>query len=129
MKLFRFDREIGRIIPAFDSQNLVMTPIVKEANSVHVGCMYIGPEGCVGFHQATTPQLFLVVQGEGWVTSEDRQRISIKSGQAAYWEAGEWHESGSHAGMTSLVFESPDLKPEAFMTPISIAHEVPSDDM
>jgi hypothetical protein len=45
--------------------------------------MNLGKDGVVGFHQATCPQLFLVVAGKGWVTDESRERISIESGQAA----------------------------------------------
>lgn len=62
--------------------------------------------GVVGYHQATVEQLYIVVQGEGWVTGTDRERISIKSGEGVIWDKGEWHESGSESGMLALVVES-----------------------
>jgi quercetin dioxygenase-like cupin family protein len=118
MRLFRFDQETGRNISAFGSQNMVMARIIQITESAQIGCMYIGNDGNVGYHQATSPQLFLVVQGEGWVAGEDRQPITIQSGQAAFWKTGEWHEAGSSQGMTAIVIEGPDLDPERFMTPV-----------
>jgi len=50
--------------------------------------------------------LFLVVQGEGWVSGESDKRVFIKTGEAAYWEKGEWHESGTESGITAIIIES-----------------------
>ena len=49
--------------------------------------------------------LFLVVQGEGWVHGEESDRTRIRAYQAAYWEKGEWHESGTETGMTAIIIE------------------------
>jgi len=51
------------------------------------------------------PQLFLVVQGEGWVRGESPETRSITTGYAAFWEKDEWHESGTESGMTAIVIE------------------------
>ena len=67
--------------------------------------MQIGSNGVIGYHQASFPQLFLVVEGKGWVRGEVEDRIPIERGEAAYWEAGEWHESGSVTGMSAIVIE------------------------
>lgn len=98
MKLFRFDAAVGRSIARYNSINFIMSPIVRPDAALpirHVGCMHIGAGGVVGYHQATTPQLFLVVDGTGWVTSADRVQHLITAGQAAFWAGGEWHEGAA----------------------------------
>ncbi len=67
--------------------------------------MRIGPQGIVGCHQAVGPQLFLVVEGGGWVRDETSERISISAGVAAYWTDGEWRAGGSESGMTVVALE------------------------
>jgi quercetin dioxygenase-like cupin family protein len=115
MRLFRFDAAVGRPIDQFGSTQLMLSPIARTTGQVQIGCMHIGPVGVVGFHQAGPAQLFLVVEGEGWVRSEDPEPVSIQAGQAAFWESGEWHESGSHTGMTAIVIESETLDPAQYM--------------
>lgn len=73
--------------------------------------MYIGPEGIVELHKAPINQLFLVLNGQGWVTGKEEIKYEIQSGKAAYWETGELHESGSELGMTVIVIEGEDLEP------------------
>lgn len=118
MKIYRFDAGVGKVIDKFDSVNFIMSRIVRTSEPAHIGCMHIGENGVVGYHQAVVPQLFLVVQGEGWVRAEGTERIVIRAGQAAFWVTGEWHESGSDAGMVALVIESEELNPEAAMSSV-----------
>ena len=76
---------------------------------LHVGCMRLPPGGLVGLHQTSGPQLLAIVEGEGWIRGHDAARTPISVGDAVFWEAGEWHETGSEAGMVALVIESPLL--------------------
>lgn len=115
MKLFRFDQEVGREITAYSSTSLIMCKIATLMDA-HVGMMHIGKQGVVGYHQAVTPQLFLVVNGAGWVRGESEVRTPIQVGQAAFWGAGEWHESGSDTGMMALVIESESLDSASWST-------------
>lgn len=116
MKLYRFDASAGHAVTQFGSDNVVMSGIQRVADGAfQVGCMYIGTQGVAGYHQATTPQLFLVVEGAGWVRGEGPERHTVSPGQAAFWEAGEWHESGSDFGMTAIVLEGERLDPGQFM--------------
>ncbi len=146
MKLYQFGPEVGRQITHFES-NFVMTPLVRIAAAgpdgttggvdtaaaagawvarpgVRVGAMHIGPGGVVGFHQATVPQLFVVVAGEGWVRGPEATRTPIRPNQAAFWTAGEWHESGSDTGMTALAIEGEGVDPTQFMSEISEPEQV-----
>jgi quercetin dioxygenase-like cupin family protein len=115
MRLFRFDASVGRPIDQFGSTQLMLSPIARTTGQVQIVCMHIGPAGLVGFHQADPAQLFLVVAGEGWVRSETPEQVPIQAGQAAFWESGEWHESGSDTGMTAIVIEGQTLDPGQLM--------------
>jgi quercetin dioxygenase-like cupin family protein len=116
MKLYRFDVQAGKSITRYDSKHLIFSRIVRTSAAAHIGCMHLGPNGVVGYHQAVVPQLFLVVQGEGWVRGEEEERTPLHAGQAAFWQAGEWHESGTETGMMVIVIESEELDPSSFMT-------------
>ncbi len=116
MKLYQFGPQVGRPITAFDSVNVTISPIQRASGQIQIGCFYIGPQGRVGYHQAVGPQLFLVMQGSGWVRDEASERISISAGTAAYWTDGEWHESGSDAGMTVIVVEGEALDPTQYLS-------------
>lgn len=74
----------------------------------------------MGYHQATLPQLLLVVQGEGWVRTGDGGRVAVKAGDAVFWSAGEWHETGTETGLVALPVESEGLEPGRFMPERSI---------
>lgn len=110
MKLFDFSRAVGRQLTLFGSENTIYTPILNQDSGLKVSCMHVGPQGVLGFHQATIDQLFLVVQGEGWVRGEEDARTPIRPGTAAFWTAGEWHESGSGTGMMAIVVEGKTLE-------------------
>jgi quercetin dioxygenase-like cupin family protein len=59
----------------------------------------------LGPHLAGYWQVFAVVDGAGWVSGNDQQRRDVAAGQAAVWEPGEVHESGSDAGMTAVLVQ------------------------
>lgn len=111
MKIYRFDAETGVQIDQYGSLNLILSRVAYLTSNAWISCMHIGANGLVGYHQATTPQLFLVVDGEGWVRGESPERIAITAGCAAFWEKDEWHESGTKSGMTAVVIE---IESEAF---------------
>ena len=115
MKIYRFDPDVERTIDMFGSSHLVLSRVVRLAGEAQIVCMYLDAKGLVGFHQATVRQLFLVVEGSGWVRGEAPERVPIVAGRAAFWEAGEWHESGSETGLTAIVIESEALDPGQFM--------------
>ena len=105
MKIFRFDSEIGKRVDAYNSLGFVISRIAHLFDEAVVNCAYLEANGVIGYHQTTADQLFLVVQGEGWVRGEESERTPIKAGQVAYWEKDEWHESGTETGMTVILIE------------------------
>lgn len=71
-----------------------------------VALAQIAPGGMLGRHPAATWQVFAVVIGYGWVTGADGARLPLGEGEAAVWEPGEPHESGSDTGMTVCIVEA-----------------------
>lgn len=105
MRLIRFGPEAGREVAAFGSDGLVISPVLRAKGAAQVGCMHIAPGGHVGRHEATEPQVFMVIAGSGWVEGENGRRVEIETGWAACWARGELHSSGTDAGMSALVVE------------------------
>jgi quercetin dioxygenase-like cupin family protein len=118
MKLFRFDPKVGRNIDQYKSSGFVISKVVSPSTEVVINCAYLNANGVIGYHQAALPQLFLVVQGEGWVRGESPERVSLKAGQAAYWEKEEWHESGTETGMTVIIIEGVNMDPAKQLPPV-----------
>lgn len=106
MKIYRFDRDTGKTIDRYHSSGFVLANVAHFLDEPIIHCAYLDPQGVIGFHQAGMPQLFLVLQGEGWVRGEAPERKPIRTGQAAYWAEGEWHEAGTEAGMMAMIIEA-----------------------
>ncbi len=111
MIILPFGGNLGRYIRQYGSQAASLSGIARIDGTASVRCMAIGPDGNVGFHRAAAPQLFLVVQGEGWVRGESEERIPVRAGQAVFWQKDEWHASGSRSGMTAIVIEADSIRP------------------
>lgn len=114
MQIFKFGQEVAHHITHYNS-NFDMSRIVITEKPAHVGCMYLAANGIVGLHQATSPQLLIVVSGQGWVRSDSQEGIKISTGDAVFWVTGEWHETKSDAGLMAIVIESDELDPSRFM--------------
>ncbi len=109
MKMLQFDRDAGRSIRQYGSVNVGFSGIARILSAAQIGAIHFSPGGTVGYHQAVTRQLFLVVEGSGWVRGGTEERSPISAAQAVLWEQGEWHESGSEPGMTAIVIEADDI--------------------
>jgi hypothetical protein len=70
-----------------------------------IHCAWLEPNGLIGYHQAGVPQMFLIVQGQGWVRGDAPKRTSIQAGQGVHWEQGEWHEAGTETGVIAIIIE------------------------
>ena len=111
MKRFDLGAGVGRSLTAFGSRGVSFAPVLRPGVSSVVR-MLVEPGGVLGLHPAREHQLFIVVEGAGWVRTDSGPRVEIGAGQAAFWGPGEVHESGSDTGMTAIVVEGPDLAPE-----------------
>jgi quercetin dioxygenase-like cupin family protein len=107
VRLFKLG--IGQSFSNYNSVSAYYSKIVKTEEPTNIGFINIEKGGIVGYHKTPVPQLFIVVQGEGWVEGEDKTRITLNSGEGVFWEKGESHESGSDTGLTALVLQSEKL--------------------
>jgi quercetin dioxygenase-like cupin family protein len=117
LKIFCFDPGVGRTIDKFGSSNFVLSEIVRLTSEAQISCFHLGPGGRVGHHQAVSPQLLLVVQGDGWARSGSGDPTHIKVGDAVYWNKDEWHETSTNSGMIAIVIESESIHPGESMPP------------
>ncbi|WP_367643890.1 cupin [Bacillus sp. THAF10] len=86
-----------------------MSHLANTMKKTQIGCMHLGQNGIVGYHQATVPQLLIVVQGEGWVRGEEDKYRRVTQGNAVLWAKDEWHETKTEQGLTAIVIESEEL--------------------
>lgn len=114
MRVFNYSRSAGKEITKFGSQ-FVMSRITQTESSVHIGAMYLDKEGLIGFHQAVTPQLLLIVSGEGLVRGEENELVKVKEGDAVFWNKDEWHETTTEKGLTAIAIEG-ELDPDLFLS-------------
>lgn len=111
MRIIYFPRDHARPIDLFDAVAASNVHLGSGRGETHVYCLYFGPGGGIGEHPAGYAQLFLVVEGEGWVAGSDGSRVPIAAGQAAYFSPGEVHSKGSDAGMTVIMVQTDELEP------------------
>ncbi|MDN8592539.1 hypothetical protein B2I21_10175 [Chryseobacterium mucoviscidosis] len=109
MKIVRLKSEDYRSITAYGSKGAEITPILRSTSACHVAQLKLSAGESVGLHPAVGEQLFLVLDGEGWVEGETGERVVVRSGEAAYWTNGENHQSGSETGLTALLIEGEEL--------------------
>lgn len=130
MRLFSFEPNRGKPLTRWvdakgvphrvdpKTSKVVISPVFSSDGPSRFACFYIGPGGFMPRHPAVGPQLFAVVEGSGWVSGEGGGKTPIKAGQAAFWEDGESHESGTDEGMRVIVVEGSSFEPAAVMREI-----------
>jgi hypothetical protein len=104
VRIFQFDRR-EKIIDYHGSQGLRATRIATGDGNVRLTCLAVEPGGVIGMHPATTPQLFLVLSGEGWTAGPDSERVPVTAGQGVRWDAGEVHTTGTDTGLVAIAVE------------------------
>ncbi|MFB1099658.1 cupin [Terribacillus sp. JSM ZJ617] len=89
-EIYKFTKESGKLITQFDS-NFKMTRIGMLEKTAHIGYIYLEKNGIIGNHQAVTPQLLLIISGEGFEKGNDNTFNEVSTGDAVFWDKGEWH--------------------------------------
>lgn len=112
MQILDFSSERATSIREFQSLAASALPLGHGNGEAHAYCVYVEAGGRIGPHPTGFGQLFLIVHGSGWVAGADGVRISLRSGQGAYFPRGEMHEKGSETGMTAVMLQVADLEPD-----------------
>jgi quercetin dioxygenase-like cupin family protein len=110
MRVVEFSRSCAQPIELFGSISASSVRLADGKGEAHVYCVYVGPGGSIGEHPTGFGQLFLVMDGSGWVTGADGSRVTLTAGQAAFFESGERHSKGSEGGMTALMVQVSSLQ-------------------
>jgi quercetin dioxygenase-like cupin family protein len=111
LKVFDFSVDRALAISGFGSRAASAVPLTVPDGDAHVVCIRLGADGLLGRHPASVDQLFMVVEGEGWASGADGERVPVATGTAIHWAAGEQHESGTTQGLIAIVVESERLVP------------------
>jgi hypothetical protein len=115
MKIYRFDPEVGKEDEPFGSVKAIIARVLQLDNKAEVNAVYIHPGEHVTVQQAMTQQLFLIVNGEGWVKNVSGEKKTVRQGQAIFWGESELPESGTEAGMTAVIIGNIDIDPVKLM--------------
>lgn len=87
-----------------------MRKLLMTNQPSHVGIMELGEEGLVGYHEATVPQMLIIIEGEGWVRAGEEAKVMVTAGDIVFWEKGEGHETTTNSGMKAIIIESEGLE-------------------
>ncbi|MBT2216394.1 cupin [Virgibacillus dakarensis] len=110
MEIFRIFKETGIRITEFNS-NFIMNRILKTDLPMQIGYVHLEKNGVIGYHQATVPQLLIVLDGKGKVRGENEEFLNIQKGNAVFWSKDEWHETITEQGLIAIIMEGEGLKP------------------
>ena len=115
MKLYSFDPKANQENDQFGSVKAMIAKAVALEPEATVNVAYIRPAERIGYYEEVAPQLFLLVEGAGWIRDVFDEIFPIEEGQAVFWEQNEWHESGSETGMTAVIIEGVSFDPAELM--------------
>jgi len=109
IKIFHFTKHGAKAIHQYNSLYAYYSKIMKTVEPTNIGFIYIEAGGVVGLHEAPVPQLFIVIEGEGWVCDENRKKHFVKQGDGVFWHKGQTHASGSDKGLIALVMQATQM--------------------
>ena len=109
MNLFSLmPRELASVVD-FQSRGASAVELATGSGAAHIHLVHIAAGGEIGPHVAGFGQLFVCLEGSGWVAAADSERISISRGQVAHFARGERHSKGSADGLYALIIQVHDL--------------------
>jgi quercetin dioxygenase-like cupin family protein len=104
--LIDFGAQFARAIERFGSSGASSVELAHGNGESHAYAIHFAPGGAIGPHPAGFDQLFLVVQGSGWVAGADGIRLSLGANRGAFVPRGEIHSKGSETGMLALMVQA-----------------------
>ena len=106
IRLVDFTAQMARTIEQFASSGASSVELAHGDGESHAYAIHFVPGGAIGPHPAGFDQLFLVVQGSGWIAGQDGVRINIGTSRGAFVPKGEIHSKGSEAGMLAVMVQA-----------------------
>lgn len=106
MRIITFDSLPSHVITQFGSVHATISGITRGDAPFQLAFLRLEPGGILGAHPAVTPQLLVVIAGEGRVSGGDSVKHPLHQGITVHWDAGETHETTTDTGLTALVLES-----------------------
>jgi quercetin dioxygenase-like cupin family protein len=110
MRVIQFSAAPAEAITQFGSVGASSRLLADGRGEAHVYWLRFEPGGKVGEHPASFGQLFLVIEGSGWVAGADGRRVEVHAAQGVCFQRGERHSKGSDGGMTVLMIQVTDLQ-------------------
>jgi hypothetical protein len=108
VEIFRFDRR-EKLIQRYGSKGLLATRIAAGEGPVSLTCLAVEPGGVIGTHPAAGSQLFLAIDGKGWIAGPDGRPLrSERAGLSAGTQA-----RSTPPGPTPVSSRSPSKAPRS----------------
>jgi hypothetical protein len=111
MKIYHIDLEVGEKDEPFGSVKAIIARVLQLDHKAEINAVYIHPGEHISVQQAMTQQLFLLVDGEGWVQNLSGEKKTVQQGQAVFWGESELPESGTETGMAAVIIGNIDIDP------------------
>ncbi len=106
IRLVDFTPQHARAIEQFAASGASSVELAHGTGELHAYAIHVVPGGAIGPHPAGFDQLFLVVQGSGWVAGADGVRVSVGTHRGAFVPRGEVHSKGSETGMLAVMLQA-----------------------
>ena len=110
MQIVDFAGGSAEPITAYESVATRAIALADGEGEAHVYCLRFEAGGRIGEHPTGFGQLFLVIEGRGWVEGEEGRRVELAAGQGAWFRRGERHAKGSDHGATVIMIQVRDLE-------------------
>ena len=107
---YRFDKAEAAVITNFSSRNASSVHLGSGDGESHAYVVHFKPGGEIGEHKTGFGQLFIVVEGTGWVRAGSEVH-DVGVGDVVRLERGEIHAKGSETGMTAVMVQMFDMEP------------------
>jgi quercetin dioxygenase-like cupin family protein len=101
-------RDLETIV-TYEAHGASAARLVFGAGEAHAYLLHFDAGGAIGRHEAGYGQLFVVVEGRGWVFGQDDVRTDVSAGDVVLFQRGEHHDKGSETGMTAVMVQVRDL--------------------
>ena len=109
MRLIDLTGQQAELITEYGSIDASSVRVADGRGDTRVHVVVFDPGGSIGPHEAGFGQLFVPLNGFGWIAGADGVALSISPGWAGFIRRGEVHSKGSETGMTALMIQVSDL--------------------